>query len=224
MKRFLKDNGLSVTFGLLFLATLAGQAIAGHADYNHHQILDGGQTIGFLPFLTTSDFAVDVAENWQSEYLQFFLYIVATVWLVQRGSPESKHPDEIGPESDEKQKVGAYAAADSPKWARAGGWRTALFSRSLALVMGGLFLLSWLAQSIAGLSAYNEEQLGQLADPVTWLQYVASADFWNRSLQNWQSEFLAIGSMAVLSVYLRQRGSPESKPVGTPHGDTEKSG
>jgi len=84
--------------------------------------------------------------------------------------------------------------------------------------------LSWLAQSIAGLSAFNAEQLSQLADPVTWSQYVTGADFWNRTLQNWQSEFLAIGSMAVLSVYLRQRGSPESKPVGTAHGVTEKTG
>ena len=224
MKRFLRDNGLSVTFGLLFLVTLVGQAIAEHADYNHQEILDGGQTIGFFAYLATSDFAVDVAENWQSEYLQFFLYIFATVWLVQRGSPESKHPDEIGPESDEKQKVGSYATKESPKWARAGGWRTAVFSRSLALVMGGLFLLSWLAQSIAGVSAYNQEQLSQLTDPVSWLQYVGSADFWNRTLQNWQSELLAIGSVAVLSVYLRHRGSPESKPVGSPHASTEVSG
>ena len=107
MKRFLRDNGLSVAFGLLFLATLLGQAIAGHADYNHRQVLGGGQTITFWHFLATSDFAVDVAENWQSEYLQFFLYIFATVWLVQRGSPESKEPDEIGFESAEKQRVGA---------------------------------------------------------------------------------------------------------------------
>jgi hypothetical protein len=89
MNRFLRDNGLSVAFGLLFLATLVGQAIAGHADYNHRQVLGGGQTITFWHFLATSDFAVDVTENWQSEYLQFFLYILATVWLVQRGSPES---------------------------------------------------------------------------------------------------------------------------------------
>jgi hypothetical protein len=224
MKRFLKDNGLSVAFGLLFLATLVGQALAGHADFNHRQTLEGGQTVSLWSFLTTSDFAVDVAENWQSEYLQFFLYIVATVWLVQRGSPESKPPDEAGPESDEKQRVGRHATEESPKWARTGGWRTAVFSRSLCLVMGGLFLLSWLAQSIAGLSAFNEEQLSQLTDPVTWPGYVTSADFWNRTLQNWQSEFLAIGSMLVFSVYLRQRGSPESKPVGTPHSITEKSG
>jgi hypothetical protein len=224
MKRFLRDNGLGVVFGLLFLGALVGQAISGHADFNNQQALDGGQEISFLAYLTTSNFAVDVAENWQSEYLQFFLYILATVWLVQRGSPESKPPAKIGRESDEDQKVGRHATEKSPKWVIAGGWRTALFSRSLGLTMAVLFVLSWLAQSIAGVSAFNAEQLSQLAAPVTWPQYIASADFWNRTLQNWQSEFLAIGSMAVLSVYLRQRGSPESKPVGAAHAVTEDSG
>ncbi|HEX2132578.1 MAG TPA: DUF6766 family protein [Actinophytocola sp.] len=224
MKRFLRDNGLSIVFGLLFLGTLVGQAVAGQAHFNNRQVVEGGQEVSFWAFLTTSEFAVDVAENWQSEYLQFFLYIFATVWFIQRGSPESKTPDTIGTETDEQQQVGRYATADSPKWVRAGGWRTALFSRSLGFTMGGLFLLSWLAQSIAGLSAYNAGQLAQLTDPLTWPQYLGSADFWNRTLQNWQSEFLAIGSMAVLSVYLRQRGSPESKPVGAAHAVTEDTG
>jgi membrane protein implicated in regulation of membrane protease activity len=161
--------------------------------------------------------AVDVAENWQSEFLQFFLYIFVTVWVVQRGSPESKKPSDAGVESDERQKVGEYADGDSPPWAAARGWRTALFSRSLGLVMGIFFLLSWMAQSIAGLSAYNADQLADYQDPVAWNGYVTSADFWNRSLQNWQSGFLAVAAMAVLSIYLRQRGSPESKPVGEPH-------
>ncbi|MCT2584265.1 DUF6766 family protein [Actinophytocola gossypii] len=224
MKRFLRDNGLGIAFGLLFLGTLVGQAVAGHADFNNRQIVDGGSEISFWSFLTTSEFAVDVAENWQSEYLQFLLYIFATVWLIQRGSPESKSPETIGVETDEQQQMGRYATEDSPKWVRAGGWRTAVFSRSLGITMGVLFLLSWIAQSIAGLAAYNSEQLAQLTDPVTWPQYVGSADFWNRTLQNWQSEFLAIGSMAVLSVYLRQRGSPESKPVGAAHAVTEDTG
>jgi hypothetical protein len=224
MKRFLRDNGLSLTFGLLFLGALVGQALAGHADFNNRQLVEGGEAISLWQFLTSSEFAVDVAENWQSEYLQFFLYIFATVWLVQRGSPESKPPSRIGTESDEAQQVGRHATEHSPTWARPGGWRTALFSRSLGLTMAGLFLLSWFAQSVAGLSAFNTEQLSQLSDPVTWPDYLASADFWNRTLQNWQSEFLAIGSMAVLSVYLRQRGSPESKPVGAPHAVTDETG
>jgi hypothetical protein len=224
MKHFLRDNGLSVAFGLAFLVVLFGQAIAGQADFNNRQVAEGGPLASFGQYLTSSDFAVNVAENWQSEYLQFFLYVFATVWLVQRGSPESKPADKIGTETDKDQQLGAHATERSPEWARAGGWRTAVFSRSLGLTMGVIFLLSWLAQSIAGQSAYNAEQLSQLTDPLTWLQYIGSADFWDRTLQNWQSELLAVGSMAVLSVYLRQRGSPESKPVGTPHDTTEASG
>jgi hypothetical protein len=223
-RRFVRDNGLSLAFGVMFLLALIGQAFAGHADFNDRVRSVGGAPVGFLDYVTSSDFAVDVAENWQSEYLQFSLYIVLTVWLVQLGSPESKHPDEIGLESDRKQLVGTDARPDSPKWANAGGLRTTLYSWSLGLTMLGLFLLSWLAQAVAGRSAYNSDQLGQLQDPVSWTGYVMSADFWNRTLQNWQSEFLAIGSMAVFSVYLRQRGSPESKPVGAPHAVTDRSG
>jgi hypothetical protein len=224
MKRFIRDNGLSLTFGLLFLGALVGQAFSGHADYNNQQVAEGAPEITFWSYVVSADFAVDVAENWQSEYLQFFLFIFATVWLIQRGSPESKPPERIGLESDEQQQLGTHATNRSPKWARAGGWRTALFSRSLGLVMLGIFLLSWFAQSVAGLAAYNAEQLAQLSDPVSWPAYLCSADFWNRTLQNWQSEFLAIGSMAVFAVYLRQRGSPESKPVGAPHAITDESG
>jgi hypothetical protein len=222
--RYLFHNGLSIGFGLLLLLALAGQALTGLTDFNDRAIAAGGAAISMGAYLTSSDFAVDVAENWQSEYLQFFLYILLTTWLIQLGSPESKQPNEVGLESDRQQLLGRHTSEDSPAWARAGGWRTGIFSWSLGLVMAALFLLSWLAQSIAGHSAYNSEQLGQLQDPVSYLGYVTSADFWNRTLQNWQSEFLAIGSMAVLSVYLRQRGSPESKPVGAPHATTETSG
>jgi len=224
VKRVLRHNGLGVVFGLLFLAALVGQAIAGHADFNNQQIADGGETKSLLQFVTSSNFAVDVAENWQSEYLQFSLYIFATVWLIQLGSPESKLPKESGAESDEQQQLGAHTTKNSPKWARAGGWRTSVFSNSLCLTMGGLFVLSWLAQSVAGVVVYNADQLAAHEAPVSWLAYLGSADFWNRTLQNWQSEFLAIGSMAVLSIYLRQRGSPESKPVGAPHITTDESG
>jgi hypothetical protein len=224
MRRFLRDNGLTLFFMLIFLLALGGQAVAGWHDLNNQLHVDGFEPMSFGRYVTSSDFAVDVSENWQSEYLQFFLYVLATVWLVQRGSPESKPIDKAGTESDEEQKVGRYTTEASPQWARAGGWRTAVFSNSLCLVMGGLFLLSWLAQSIAGWANFNNEQLAQLEDPVGWLGYVSSPDFWNRTLQNWQSEFLAVGSMAVFGVYLRQRGSPESKPVGEPHTVTGETG
>jgi len=213
-------NGLSIAFGLLFLASLIGQAISGVAYFNEQQISANLETVSMWQYLTSSSFAVDVSENWQSEYLQFFLLIVLAVWLVQKGSPESKKVEQRGLESDKDQMVGQYAKEDSPAWAKTGGWKTALFSNSLGLVMGSIFILSWLAQSVTGFSAYAQEQLQNLQDPGTWTDYVLSPEFWNRTLQNWQSEFLAVWSMVALSIFLRQRGSPESKPVGEAHDTT----
>jgi hypothetical protein len=220
VKRFLRENSLGLVFGLLFLIVLVGQGLAGHADFNRTQLTEGLPEVSLGRYLTSASFGTDVAENWQSEYLQFFLYTFATVWLLQKGSPESKSLDEAGLESDREQKVGEYATGDSPGWARPGGWRLTLFANSLGLVMGLLFLGSWLAQSVAGVAAYNEEQLGNLQDPVSWAQYLREPDFWNRTLQNWQSELLAVASIAILAIYLRQRGSPQSKPVGAAHSAT----
>jgi hypothetical protein len=217
LRRFARENSLGLTFRVLFLLALTGQAFAGLADFNDQQLTDALEPVSLGRYLTSASFAVDVAENWQSEYLQFFLFIMLTVWLVQQGSPESKPVGDVGRESDEQQRVGRYARDDSPAWARAGGWRRALVSNSLGGVMGAIFLLSWLAQSVAGVSAFNERQLSQLQDPVSWTTYLTAPDFWNRTLQNWQSELLAVASMAVLSIFLRQRGSPESKPVGAAH-------
>ena len=147
------------------------------------------------------------------------------MWLVQKGSAESKKPARPAPSPRRReQRVGAHATEDSPAWARTGGWRTTVFSRSLGVLMGALFLLTWAASSVAGWAAYNSEQLADREDPVSWLGYLGAADFWNRSFQNWQSEMLAVGSMAIFSVYLRQRGSPESKPVGWAHEVTGQTG
>jgi len=217
MTRFVKQNGLTLGFGLIFLLALVGQAVSGVAEFNHQQVVQGGDPVSLLQYVTSSDFAVDVSENWQSEYLQFFLLVLGTVWLAQKGSPESKKLGKAGVESDQEQRVGRHAQADSPLWARVGGLRTAVYTNSLGLLMGGIFVLSWLVQSVAGQAAYNAQRLAQREDAVSWLGYATSADFWNRTLQNWQSEFLAVASMAAFSVYLRQRGSPESKPVGAPH-------
>jgi hypothetical protein len=220
MKRFLRDNGLGLGFGLIFVLALVGQSLAGHATFNDEQITAHLDPIGYLQYVTSSSFAADVAENWQSEYLQFFLYIGATIWFIQRGSPESKKPGDEGPESDAEQHVGSFARPRSPRWAAADGLRQVIYSNSLLIVMGLIFLFSWLAQSVAGVSAFDEQQIIDLQRPVSWAEYLVEPDFWNRTLQNWQSEFLAVGSMVALSIYLRQRGSPESKPVGASHAET----
>ncbi|WP_206447684.1 DUF6766 family protein [Agrococcus sp. KRD186] len=220
----MRKHALTIAFGSIFLLALAGQSIAGLQLFNDEQAAHGAQAVGYLDFVTSSHFILDVAENWQSEYLQFFLFIGATIWLVQQGSPESKKPGEEGIGTDEEQLVFEHARAASPAWAKVRGWRNVLLSNSLLLVMGVIFLLSWLAQSLAGVTVYNHDQLQHGQETLTWLEYIASAEFWNRTLQNWQSEFLAVGSMIALSIYLRQRGSPESKPVGAPHGEGAVSG
>ena len=220
MRRWLRESSLTLAFTVLLLTALVGQAFTGQAFYNESAVDAGLPTVSILEYATSSQFAVDVAENWQSEYLQFLLYILFTVWLLQKGSPESKPLDKAGRESDEDQKVGAHAEPSSPSWARTGGWRTVVFSRSLGLVMAVVFLGSWSAQLVAGRSAYNEDQLQDLQDPLGWGGYLHAADFWNRTFQNWQSEFLAVASMVVFSIYLRERGSPESKPVGSSHAST----
>jgi hypothetical protein len=224
MRRWVLEQSLPIFFGLLFLGSLIGQAFAGAAAYNDQQRAEGFPVVSVADYVTSAHFAVDVAENWQSEYLQFLVFVMATVWLVQRGSTESKSLGRPGEESDKDQKLGYYVETDSPGLAKAGGWRTAVYSRSLGLVMGLVFLATWGAQALAGWVAYNQERLGRMQDPVTWPSYLVNADFWNRSLQNWQSEFLAVGTMVTFSVFLRQRGSAQSKPVGEPHQTTGASG
>ena len=220
MRTFLRDNGLSLFFLVLFAAALIGQSFVGLANNNEELMQHGEPAISYGQFVTSSAFLVDVSENWQSEFLQFFLFIAATIWLIQRGSPESKEPGDAGTGSDEDQLVGAHAQPDSPRWARVGGWRQRVYSNSLLLVMGTIFLLSWFAQSVGGVAVANDENAQHGMPAETWLDYVVSADFWNRTLQNWQSEFLAVGAMVTFAIYLRQRGSGESKPVGTPHHTT----
>jgi len=224
MRRTLGPHALSLAFLAFFAIALAGQALAGWQDFNNEASAHDEESVSLGRYLVSSSFGQAVLENWQSEYLQFTLYIFATIWLIQKGSNESKKPGRAGRESAEQQLLGEHASPDSPRWAGVGGWRTALYSNSLLMVMGAIWIASWLAQSLAGRIVYNADQLDHQAPTVSWPTYVTTSDFWNRTLQNWQSEFLAVGSMVILSVYLRQRGSPESKPVGAPHSETASSG
>jgi hypothetical protein len=201
MRRFLREQSLSLVFLGMFLAALVGQAIAGHAEYNNEQIAHMSETVSFWRYLVSSEFGQAVMENWQSEYLQFTTFILLTVWLIQKGSPESKKPEDAGPSSDKSPRA---------SWIR---------ENSLVVVMGSIWVGTWFAQSVTGWTAYNNEQMDHHEQTVNWLGYITSADFWETTLQNWQSEFLAVGSMAVLAIYLRQRGSPESKPVAAPNED-----
>lgn len=217
MLRPVRDSALSILFFALFVAAIIGQSIAGYLEHNEWLTQHAWSPEGFLQFITSSEFVGDVAENWQSEFLQFFLFIAATIWLVQRGSPESKKPGDEGIGSDAEQKVGDHAEPDSPRWAQRRGLPQLLYSNSLLLVMGTIFVLSWFTQSLAGVVVFNSENAQHDQAAIGWAEYLMTSDFWNRTLQNWQSEFLAVGAMIAFSIFLRQRGSSESKPVGEPH-------
>jgi hypothetical protein len=217
MRPFIRNNSLSLVFLGLFLAAVVFQSIAGQADFNEDQDRHGDPHMSYSRYLVSSEFATAVMENWQSEYLQFTLYFLLTVWLVQRGSPESKEVDKAGGESDEDQKVGEHAEPGSPRWAHIGGIHRKLYENSLVIVMAAIWIATWLSQSLTGVTGYNADRLDHQEAAVSWAAYLTKPDFWEKTLQNWQSEFLAVGSMAILAVYLRQRGSPESKPVGAPH-------
>jgi hypothetical protein len=226
VKRFVRENALSLLFGALFTGALVAQAVAGHAAYNDDEVAHAAllhrapETVSFWRFVTSSDFWNSVMENWQSEYLQFALFILATIWFVQRGSTESKEEGEEGPSSEEEEREQRTAGARSPLWARAGGLRARAYGNSLLVVMLLIWLGSWFAQSITGWREYDDTQREHRQPAVSWTGYVRSASFWEATLENWQSEFLAVGSMAVFTIYLRQRGSQQSKPVSAPHDET----
>jgi hypothetical protein len=224
MRRFLFENGLSLFFGGLFVVTLVGQSFAGQHTYNAEQIEHGSKAVSWFDYVLSPDFGGKVLENWQSEFLQFTLFIVATVWLVQKGSNESKQLDSVGLESKQAQRVEGYAPENAPRWAKARDFRRVVYENSLLLAMTTLFLLMWLGQSLNNWREFNAEQLEHRQPTVSWGRYLLDPDFWDKTLQNWQSEFLAVGTMAVFTIYLRQRGSPESKPVGAPHQETGSSG
>jgi hypothetical protein len=222
---FLRSNSLSIFFLTIFLLAVGAQSYAGWHKSNQERASHHEHSISYGRYVTSSEFGQAVTENWQSEYLQFVLYFMATIWFVQRGSPESKRWSERGRQSDVDQELGENARPDAPSLAkRTGGVLRALYSNSLLLWMGLIWLASWFAQSVTGWSAYNSDQLAHKEAGTNWIGYIHSSDFWEATLQNWQSEFLAVGSMAIFAVYLRQRGSPESKPVGAPHDETASTG
>jgi hypothetical protein len=224
MRTFLRENALSLFFAAIFLSTIVAQSFAGQRAYNAEQREHDDSQLSWTAYVTSPDYWGAVMENWQSEFLQFALFIGVTVWLVQKGSNESKKLEDVGLETDEQQRVGRHAGSDAPLWARVGGLRTRLYENSLLVVMTAIFLFSWLGQSLNNWRAFNAEQVDHDGETISWGRYLIDPDFWERTLQNWQSEFLAVGTMAAFTIFLRQRGSPESKPVGAPHDETASSG
>ena len=217
VRRLWRHHGLSLTLFGLFLLCALGQSVMGHRHYNAEQQAHGHPALSYLAYLRTGHFVEALAENWESEFLQMAAYILLTAFLRQRGAPESKKLDAEEPVDADPRRS---ADPQSPWPVRRGGLLLALYAHSLPLALGGLFGLSFLLHAVGGVRHYNAERLAHGETPLTLLQYLGSAALWFESLQNWQSEFLALGVMLVLSIVLRQQGSPASKPVSAPHHET----
>ena len=219
MRKILRENGLSIVLGLSFLLLLAGQSAAGFYTYNEEQQEHGQQAVGFFDYLTTSHFLEATMENWESEFLQMFAFVVLTACLFQKGSVESKKLDEEEPVDRDPRK--SRNKKDAPWPVRKGGLILTLYEYSLSLAFLLLFLMSFVLHAVGGAEEYNESQREHgSSEVVSTLEYMGTPRFWFESFQNWQSEFLAVLAMVVLSIFLRQRGSPESKPVDSPHSQT----
>jgi hypothetical protein len=219
LPRFLVENGLSLALFGIFLFTMIGQAATGLLDYNQEQQQHHEPAVQLGQYLTTGHFIEAVFENWESEFLQMAGYVLLTVWLRQKGSSESKKLE--GEEAVDADPRLARGERNVPWPVRSGGVALKLYENSLVLAFMLLFVLSFALHAVGGSMEYNDEQRahGETSE-VSTLQYVATPQFWFESFQNWQSEFLSLGVMVVLSIFLRQRGSPESKPVAAPHSDT----
>jgi Domain of unknown function (DUF6766) len=219
MRRFVRDHSLSiVAFGAFLVIWLGGQTWAGHRSFNEEQRAHGEATVSFSEYLTRAHFGEATFENWESEFLQMGVYVLLTAWLVQRGSAESKPPE--GDPTVEADPREHSADPDAPWPVRRGGWVLRIYENSLSIVMLILFALAFAGHLVTGAHAYNAEQTVHGEPTISTWAYLFRSQFWFESLQNWQSEFLAVGSLVVLSVFLRQRGSPESKPVSAPHAST----
>jgi hypothetical protein len=200
----------------LFLLTLAGQIVSGLAVYNDDQVEHGSETVGLVEYVTTGHFGEALFENWESEFLQMGLFVLLTVSLRQKGSPESKPL-----EGDEKVDRKANPKRRGAPWpVRAGGAIGTLYENSLSIALLALFALSFALHVGTGAAEYSAEQVAHGSAAVSVGEYLATPRLWFESFQNWQSEFMAIGALAVLSIFLRQRGSPESKPVDAPNSET----
>lgn len=202
---------------LLFVGFLAGQFLTGRHEYNDEREKRGEAEVGYAEYLRSPHFLEATAENWESEFLQMCVYVLATAFLYQKGSAESKDP-----RKRHEHKAKPAVTPDSPWPARKGGWVLRLYEHSLSIALFLLFAISMVAHARGGWRLYNEERVAEGEPAVSLAAYVGSSRFWFESFQNWQSEFLAIGSMVVLSIWLRETNSPESKEVQTPHWENEE--
>jgi hypothetical protein len=215
----LRDNGLGIVCALLFVLFAFGQSVTGHREYNAEQRSHREHVISYGDYIGTGHFWEGLTENWESEFLQMAAYVLLTVWLFQRGSAESRDPDKEQP-GLQQARQDESAKQSSPWPVRKGGLYLALYEQSLFLAFLVLFILSFVLHGISGTAAYNSEASAHGEQTLSTFGFMGTSEFWYQSLQNWQSEFLAVAAIVVLSIFLRQRGSTESKPVNEAHAKT----
>jgi hypothetical protein len=217
MRKWLRHNGLSIAMFTLFAISLVGQVWAGHRVHNQDQIEHQQKTLSLGEYLSSGHFVEAVFENWESEFLQMAAFVLLTAYLYQKGSPESR---KLEGEPDLDKHPRKSKSTDSPWPVHRGGLVLTLYSHSLSIALALLFAISFLLHAAGGVREYNQEQLEHGSDAISMLTYLGTSRFWFESFQNWQSEFLSVGVLIVLSVFLRERHSPESKPVADPHDET----
>jgi hypothetical protein len=217
MRHFFRNNGLSLVLLAVFLVTMAGQTVTGFFEHNETQRDHGQPEVGMGAYLVSGHFWEATAENWESEFLQMAMFVVLTACLYQKGSAESKDPDDDDPVDNDPRLSRHDPRAPWP--VRSGGWALWLYSNSLSIVFLALFAASFAVHGFKGAEVYNDDQREHGKPTISAVQYFTTTRFWFESFQNWQSEFLSLLAMVYLTIYLRQRGSPESKPVATPHGE-----
>ena len=218
--KFFRENGLSIILFALFAFALVGQYLAGWHSYNQDQQMHGRAIVTATEYLSEGHFWEALFENWESEFLQMAAYILLTVFLFQKGSSESKRIDAI--ERVDRVLPKRLHDKDTPWPVRKGGFVRTIYENSLSLALVFLFILSFALHGISGAAAYNEEQAEHGSEQLSTLEFMGTSTFWFESFQNWQSEFLSIAVLVVLSIFLRQKGSPESKPVDVPYSETGK--
>jgi hypothetical protein len=218
MRTWFRNHGLLLANLALFLIFIGGMALSGVRVYNSNQQEHGGSPISFAQYLGTGDFAEATFENWESEFLQMGMYVVLTAILFQRGSSESKPMDEPAPQDEDPRE--SQDKPDAPWPVKRGGWVLKLYENSLSIFFFVLFVASWALHAAGGAKAYSEEELQHGGEAVGFFKYLTTSQFWFESFQNWQSEFLAVAAIVWASIYLRQRGSSESKPVASPYAET----
>ncbi|HEV3469406.1 MAG TPA: DUF6766 family protein [Pyrinomonadaceae bacterium] len=222
MRRILYENGLSIVLFILFALTLLGQSVTGLREYNEDQREHGQPPVAYAEYLGTGHFIEATFENWESEFLQMAAFVLLTAFLYQKGSSESKDPGRV--EEVDTRLLPEDIPEDAPWPVRRGGWVLKLYENSLSLAFAVLFILSLALHAVGGVEEYNQELFdhGAAGQQLTALEYMATSRFWFESFQNWQSEFLSVFAMVVLTIFLRQRASPESKPVYEAHAATER--